>query len=162
MKRFKPFASVLMFSAMLWPVQAQALLYTCGVTATSVGFGNYSPFDISPVDSTGNVRVSCSLLGLASLLVSYRIYLGTGTGGSYSPRMMYKGTAPLNYNLYTNSARTTIWGDGSGGTSYVSDGYLLGLTTVRIDYTVYARLPAEQNVAPGVYSDTITVTVEYF
>jgi spore coat protein U-like protein len=162
MTRFKPFASALIFGAMLWPFQAQALLYTCSVSATDVGFGNYSPLDTSPVDSTGNVRVSCSLLGLLSLLVSYRIYLGTGAAGGYTPRMMYKGTDPLNYNLYTNSARTTIWGDGSGGTSYVSYGYLLGLTTVRIDYTVYGRLPAEQNVAPGLYSDTITVTVEYF
>jgi len=162
MKRRNPLARALMFSAMCLPHQAQALLYTCSVTATDVGFGTYSPFNPSAADSTGNVRVSCSLLGLLSLLVNYRIYLSPGSGGAYSPRLMHKGSDTLDYNLYTNASRTTIWGNGSGGTSYVEDGYLIGLFTVSRDYTIYGRVPAEQNVAPGFYSDTLTVTVEYF
>lgn len=162
MKRLKSLAWMLIFAAWLWPAQAQALLYSCTVSATDTAFGNYGPFDTSPVDATGTVSVRCELLLGLSALVDYHIYLSTGLGGGYSPRRMYKGTDTLNYNLYTDSARTTIWGDGSGSTSYVEDSYLIQLTPVTRNYTVYGRLPAEQNVAPGLYTDVITVTVEYF
>ncbi|BBA33301.1 spore coat U domain-containing protein [Methylocaldum marinum] len=63
--------------------------------------------------------------------------------------------------MYTDSARSSIWGDGSAGTQTVSDGYLLGLLTVTRHYPVYGRIPADQNVSPGVYLDTIFVTVLY-
>lgn len=74
---------------------------------------------------------------------------------------MYSGAYAIEYNLYTDSTRTTLWGDGSAGTSYVSDGYLLGLLTVSRNYPVYGRVPAGQNLPAGVYSDVVVVTVDY-
>lgn len=161
MNRLRTAIRLLILGSLLWSGHVFGQLYSCSVTANPVNFGNYSPFDGNPVDAVGNVRVSCSLLGLTSLLVSYDIRLSTGSSSSYFPRLMYSGTEVLEYNLYTDSARTMIWGDGSTGNSYVSDGYLLGLLTVSRDYPVYGRLPAGQNVPAGVYSDVIVVTVDY-
>lgn len=135
---------------------------TCTVTAEDHAFPNYYPLSGDYVDQTSDITVECS--GLVGLLVSVTIGLSTGSSGSYAPRKMYKGTDFLNYNLHTNIGRTTVWGDGNGGTSTV--GYTLLLPLIGNDSrtdTVYGRIPAPQTSAvPGYYSDSITVNVEYF
>jgi spore coat protein U-like protein len=102
--------------------------------------------------------------------VSYTIQLNAGSSGSFSPRKLASGANLLNYNLYTTSARTTIWGNGSGGTSTVGGSFTLGNCTLLLlcsdetesrNHTAYGRIPASQNVPAGSYSDTITVTVNY-
>lgn len=161
MKRVRWFGAVLLLCAALGGARDALALADCTVSASSVDYGTYDVFNLSDADAAGNVRVSCSLLGLISLLVNYDILLSTGLSGSYAPRKMYNGSNVLTYNLYTTSSRTTVWGDGTGGTSFINDGYLLGLLTVTLDYPVYGRLPAQQDVPAGLYSDTITVTVNY-
>jgi spore coat protein U-like protein len=134
---------------------------TCTASASATNFGTYSPTSPSALDGTGNVQVSCSLLGVISILVSYQIQLSAGTSGSSASRTLSGPDASLTYNLYTNASRMAIWGDGSGGSSTVSDGYLLGLLTTVKNYPVYGRIVAGQNVPPGSYGDTIVVTVNY-
>lgn len=150
---------MVLFFIML-PTTAHAIA-NCTVTASNVVFGSYNFTNSSPTEVTGNVQVSCSLIGLISLLVSYEILLDTGNSGSYIPREMNNGTDQLQYNLYTNAARTSIWGDGNSGTAKITDGYLLGLFTVVRDYPVYGTIPSGQNISAGVYTDTIIVTVNY-
>src|SRR6266487_1298814 len=53
----------------------------------------------------------------------------------FIPRKMVNAGTLLNYNLYTDAARTTVWGDGTGGTVTVS-GSSNGSTT----HTVYGRI----------------------
>ncbi|HJV24992.1 MAG TPA: spore coat U domain-containing protein [Aromatoleum sp.] len=134
---------------------------SCTASASATNFGTYSPTSPSALDGTGNVQVSCSLLGIISILVSYQIQLSAGASGSSAGRTLAGPGASLNYNLYTNASRTAIWGDGSGGSSTVSDGYLLGLLTTVKNYPVFGRIVAGQNVPSGSYSDTIVVTVNY-
>jgi spore coat protein U-like protein len=54
-----------------------------------------------------------------------------------------------------------VWGDATGGTAKVSDSQFLVIGTNQYSYTTYGRIPALQNLAPGTYTDTITVTVNY-
>jgi len=137
-----------------------ATLADCTVSAVSTSFGSYDPLGAVAVDGAGSVSVSCQFL--IGVLVGYTIQLSTGSGGSYAPRSLSGTGYPLNYNLYTNAGRTSVWGDGSAGTATVSDGYLISvLVPVVRNYTVYGRLPAGQNVPPGSYADTIVVTVNY-
>lgn len=144
--------------SLLWTGSAHAL--ACTVSASSTNFGTYSPFSIPPLDGTGNVQVSCQ--GLIGLFVSYDILLSPGLHGTFANRIMSGGSYNLSYNLYTSVGRSSIWGDGSSGTSIVADGYLLLLLfPVVRNYPVYGRIAAGQNVAPGIYSDTIVVTVNY-
>jgi spore coat protein U-like protein len=158
--RFPALLSLVALTLLLAPRLAAALA-ECQVSADAVDFSLYDPSRGSPTDTVGNVQVRCSLLGLASVLVSYDIHLSTGASGSYAPRHLTSGGHRLQYNLYTTAARTQVWGDGSGGTAVVSDSYLLGLLTVTRNYSVYGRLGALQNVPSGTYGDTITVTVHY-
>ncbi len=153
--RFGRYLALLM---LLLPISGHAV--NCSVSATAVGFGSYDTLSPLNNDATGTITVTCS--NTLSLLVNYEILLSRGSATSYSPRRMSSGGNTLNYNLFTNIIRTTIWGDGTGGSSKVSDGYVLGalVPTVR-NYTIYGRIPAGQNVASGGYTDSITVTVNY-
>ncbi|MDQ3565221.1 MAG: spore coat U domain-containing protein [Pseudomonadota bacterium] len=129
------------------------------MSATPVSFGSYNVFNATPLDATGTITVRCT--GLVGLLVSYNIKLSAGLSGSYAPRQMASGANRLNYNLYTAATRLTVWGDGSAGTSFVSNTITLLLLGVTVNHTVYGRVPALQNVAVGSYSDNITVTLTF-
>lgn len=144
--------------AAAWAGSAQAV--SCSVSATSASFGAYNTASLLPLDGVGNVRVACST-PLVNVLVSYTILLSPGGAGSYGNRRLENGGSQLAYNLYTDFTRLFVWGDGSGGTATVSDGYLLMILNQYRDYPVYGRIPAGQNVAAGRYTDTIQVTVNY-
>jgi spore coat protein U-like protein len=157
MKKVEIVKWMLMVVVLTWTQAAHAL--SCAVSASATNFGSYNTLSSTPLDGTGNVRVSCS--NLISILVNYTILLSTGSSGTYAARQMANGTNMLAYNLYTSAARSIVWGNGGAGTSVLSDGYLLGVLTVTQDYPVYGRIPAGQNVPPGAYIDTIVVTVNY-
>ncbi|HXG28496.1 MAG TPA: spore coat U domain-containing protein [Nevskiales bacterium] len=132
----------------------------CSVSATAVSFGSYNPLSPLNTDATGTVTVTCS--GLLNVLVSYEILLSRGGAGTYTPRRMACGSNTLNYNLYTDITRTTIWGDNTGGSSRVTGSILVQLLVPTSNlHTVYGRIPAQQNAAAGTYADSITVTVNY-
>ncbi len=139
---------------------AYAVLLSCSVSATALSFGSYDPTSATARDSTGTVTVTCTS-NLAGLLSSWDILLSTGSSGSFTPRSLLSGGNSMQYNLYTSAARTQIWGDATGGTAKVSDSQLLVFGTSQHSYTTYGRIPALQDLAPGTYTDTITVTLNY-
>lgn len=127
------------------PAAARA---ACSVTPQAVAFGGYDPLGASAVDGVGNINITCDTV------TAMTVSLSSG-GGTFADRRMIGGASQLGYNLYTNSSRVTVWGDGVGGGSTVS------ANSSNVDLTVYGRIPASQNVPANVYTDTITVTVTY-
>ena len=144
---------------MVLSTAARAQPVTCTVSATPVSFGSYNVFNASPLDATGTITVHCT--NLVSLFVNYTVKLSKGLSSSYAPRQMANGANRLDYDLYTDATRLTVWGDGSAGTSFISNGFLVVLLGVTANHTVYGRVPALQNVAVGSYSDNITVTLTF-
>jgi spore coat protein U domain-containing protein, fimbrial subunit CupE1/2/3/6 len=108
---------------------------------------------------TGNVDQSSTLQVQCTNTTPYNIGLdaGAGSGASIATRKMTSGgSATINYSLYTNSGRTTVWGDVIGTNTVSGTGN--GATQ---SYPIYGRVPAQTTPAPGAYTDTITVTVTY-
>ena len=127
------------------PASAQS----CAVTVSPVIFGNYSPFSDAPLDTTSQVVVNCA--GIAG----YEVALNAGmNGGSFKNRHLLNGKSRLSYQFYSDGARTRIWGDGTGGSTIVS-------ASASASLAIYARVPARQNVATGIYTDTVLVTISY-
>ncbi|MCA1585415.1 MAG: spore coat U domain-containing protein [Acidobacteria bacterium] len=124
----------------------------CSVSATAVAFGNYNVFATGNVDSTATVTVNCTLLGTVSVQLN-RGQFAT----SFSPRQMNRSGERLNYNLFFDSTRTQIWGDGTSGTVVWSAGLVSGNQS----RTVYGRLFPLQNVTVGAYTDTVIVTAVF-
>ncbi|MEN2671650.1 spore coat U domain-containing protein [Herbaspirillum huttiense] len=150
-------ALALLIALAAGPAQAQQL---CSAASNPVSFGLYDPQSSSNLDNTGNITVTCQ--ATASLLIAYTVKLSAGSSGAYAQRKMLSGANSLNYQVYHDAARTSVWGDGSSSTSFVSDGYLLQvLTPVSRTYTVYGRVPGSQNVKAGSYLDTLTVLITY-
>lgn len=95
-------------------------------------------------------------------VISYEIHLGPGIYGSVPDRKMSNGSSLLSYNIYTNTGRTTIWGDGTGGIGIMGDSYLLALNATPTEtVSMFGKLVAGQNVSAGSYTDTIIATVVY-
>lgn len=163
MKKF--LVSSLTALILILPQSASALciICSCSVSINSiVNFGTYNPLPGDVSDATGHFTVTCDLT--LGLLGTYTVALSQGGSNSYSPRQMKSSSNnTLNYNLYTTAARNAVWGDGTSGTTIVSDPTLLTLLghVVR-EYDVYGRiLGNQQTTPPGTYNDTIVVTVTY-
>jgi spore coat protein U-like protein len=147
----------------LWSTRALANA-TCTLTATGPAFGTYDPFSATADTANGSVLATCTYSGgpgttNISLTASY----STGFSGNYSNRYMLSGINRLYYNIYADAAFTRIWGDGTGGTQ-AGTASLSVSNRVRTDSsasTIYGRIPAGQDAVPGIYADTITVTVTY-
>jgi spore coat protein U-like protein len=137
----------------------------CSVTVTGVAFGVYDPTITTPDDSTGTVTVTCNYTGGGADNITYAVAFSRGNGTSYSQRKMLAGTQSLNYNLYGDSARSIVLGDGTGGTSILSGSFTVGPGvgngTRTSTHTVYGRVPASQPVDPGSYSDPIVATLTF-
>lgn len=158
------FAPILAGLLLALPLPASALCLgcSCSVSTVPVAFGAYAPLSGSPGLTTGNVSMRCTTT--LGLLLNYSIDLGKGSNStSFSPRKMASGSNRLNYDLYTSGAYTTVWGDGSSGTGRISGSVTLSLLSATIvNSTVYGRIPAGQNlVPPGLYNDTVVVTINY-
>jgi len=130
------------------------VIASCTVSTSAVGFGSVDPLSASNVDATGGISVACSN-GTAWTAAAG---VGSGTGATFASRLMTSGSNTLGYSLYTNSGRTTIWGDGTGSTATLGS---TGSGSAQ-NITIYGRVPSGQSsVPPGSYSDTVSVTISY-
>lgn len=128
----------------------------CALTTTAVAFGNIDVTANANTDTTGGVSVTCTS-GTAWIASADA---GVGTGATLATRVMLNGTNKLNYALYTDSLRSTVWGSGVTGTS-TSTITGTGTGTAQAN-TIYARVPSGQTGLPaGAYADTVGVTVTY-
>ncbi|MDP3492044.1 MAG: spore coat U domain-containing protein [Hyphomonadaceae bacterium] len=158
-----PFIAALLGFASIGAASAQTATSTFNVTATvenactisaaDLAFGVYSTISGSNLDGSSTVQVRCTLSA------SYTVSLNAGTtvGGTIPARLMTTGSATLAYNLYTTNGRTTVWGDGTGGSSSVA-GTGTGLTQ---NLTIYGRIAGAQNLAAGSFSDVVTATISF-
>jgi spore coat protein U-like protein len=140
-----------------------ATTVNCTVSAGGIAFGVYNPLNAVGDASTGTLRVTCNGSGTGSANVTVNLTLSKGLSGSYATRKMFSGANTLSYNIYWSNAYNQIMGDGSGGSFGGSAGPFVvpaGGSNFATG-TMYGLIPASQDVAPGSYSDVITVTVTY-
>lgn len=126
----------------------------CTVSTSALNFGSVDTLSASPVDGSGGISVTCTN-GTGWTAAAD---IGGGSGASFASRRMSQGANLLSYNLYTDAARSNVWGDGSGSTVTIGN---TGTGAVQ-NVTVYGRIPGSQSSAPaGAYADTVSVTVTY-
>jgi spore coat protein U-like protein len=63
-----------------------------------------------------------------------------------------QGTATLAYNLYVDATYTRVWGDGTGNTQTQT-----GIGNL----VIYGRILGQQPVPIGLYTDRVTIIVEW-
>jgi spore coat protein U-like protein len=155
-------------AALLLGTSLTAAAADCSITAVNVDFGNYDPLAASPDDAVGTVVVTCRYLNAATR-INYSVTLSSGTNSaSFASRQMANGarpTARLGYNVFADAARSRIWGNGAGGTVIATGAMTVGPgqgnSTRSVTHTVYGRVPALQDAAPGAYLDSLVLTLSF-
>lgn len=126
----------------------------CTVSSSGVAFGSYSVFSGADTNTTGTISYTCTLPVNPPVIA-----LGQGSASTFFPRALAGAQGSLRYNLYLDAACTTIWGDGSSGTST----YQAAAPANGQNYNVmlYGRVPARQSLQAGTYSDSIVITISF-
>jgi spore coat protein U-like protein len=126
----------------------------CSISAVNLTFPAVDPLS-SQTDGATTVSVKCTKNS------AYTVGLNAGTtaGSTIAQRLMANGADLMDYNLYTDAGRSSIWGNSAG--SWVS-GTGAGMGTAQV-LNVYGRVAAGQtNLAVGTFTEpTVTVTVTY-
>jgi spore coat protein U-like protein len=137
-------------------IYSESFAFTCRISTTPVNFGTYDVFSRFVQDSTGTISVRCN--NLEKKPMSVKITLSAGSSGMFNPREMIStsGQDRLRYYLFSDPSMTVIWGDGTGGSSYVPATVIRDST---FNALIYGRIPPGQNVSVGNYSDVLTATV---
>jgi spore coat protein U-like protein len=119
---------------------------------TPMAFGGYSSGANAPMDSMGEMELSCS----AQMPV--RILLGPSASGRELPREMRSSRGSLMYNLFMDAAHAVPWGDGTqGAPSYTV--LVMGGQPLRLP--IFGRVFGNQAIPPGTYTDRIVVTLMF-
>ncbi len=136
---------------------AEAELGNCSISTTPVAFGTYNVFDAGPLDSTGNIHITCT-----GKLPAVSVWLSKGSGPSTTQRQMVYwhptlGQSQLDYNLYLDAAHTQVWGDPDPYCFSTSD----KIPFAELSLDIYGRVRQEQDVPAGSYTDTVTVSINF-
>ncbi|WP_414639502.1 Csu type fimbrial protein [Allosphingosinicella sp.] len=138
-----------------WGVALGALISSpagaaCFLAVTPITF-DYNPISAVTSTASGQIQVTCTLSSDSGV-----VYLSKGDSNDYSLRKMSGKDSKLNYNLFTSSTYSLVWGDGTGGTGTRA---AAGRTTTILP--VYGRIPGGQLVSGGSYTDAIIITFTY-
>ncbi len=120
-------------------------------SAATLNFGSHGVL-VSNVDGTSTLRVQCT----NGTPYNIGLNAGTGSGATVAVRKMTHGSVTINYSLYRDNGRTTVWGNTVGTNTVAGTG-----NGAAQSYTVYGRVPPQSTPAAATYTDTITVSVTY-
>ncbi len=125
----------------------------CTIVSTStLNFGTNGVINAN-IEQSATLNVQCTNT------TPYNIGLdGGANGGTTTTRLMKGGPTneTIQYKLFSNSGRTTNWGNTVGTDTVASTG-----NGASQPFTIYGRVPPQTTPTPGAYSDTVTVTVTY-
>ncbi len=127
----------------------------CRLVVPPLSFGTYDPLDghsVQPADASTVITVTCTRNTGAA--VSFDFGLNSASGPDRA--MNGPGSDVLRYQIYRDAARSLVWSRGADALQMVSHGI-----SSSEQLTVFGRIPPQQEVAPGAYSDLLTATVDF-
>jgi len=148
----KSVCSAFFLAVLLITCSADAEGGECGITIAGIDFSKYNPLCDTPTVAQGSITVTCSMPASGKVTVS------TGWSQGFRPRTMTGDRENMEYNLYTDSLCTEVWGNGEPGT--VTGSFTFGEGGGLQIFPVYGRIPPKQDVyAPQIFRDSPAVTV---
>lgn len=138
-------------------VQAQVNANCNFTSANAMNFPSYDPAGANatvPLSSTVVVDVRCTKGATVQIGIDTGAHPAAVVG---STRAMQSPTLNnLGYDFYRDAAYTTLWTNSAPGWySFTS------LSSAPTPVTVYGKVPENQDVPAGTYTDTVVVTVNY-
>lgn len=125
----------------------------CLFNVNNLDFGNYhSPYQRTDLLSSSPIGVMCDSLSSGNTLT---IKMYPGQSSNYN-RYLSNGKDNLYYNLFLDSSRSIIWGDGSNGTSTYN-----ASITQNTNIMIFSSVFKNQNISPGIYQDSIVFEMNF-
>jgi spore coat protein U-like protein len=137
----------------------------CSFNVTpTLDFGSNTGTPIPQIDAVATISVTCA--NLLSGVVNHRVCISLPPGSAGVSLSQRQLAGPegnrVNYQLYTNSGRTTVWGEYGADPGPVAVDFMnltLGAPQT-INVTVYGRIFGNQTgMIPGVYQSVIQPVV---
>lgn len=144
-------ALVASLGALCWAGAAGAAA-SCTVSITALAFGTFVG---AQLNNTATATVDCGGIG-GNAFIPLTIAVNGG-GGTIAARRLVNGANQLSYQIYTDAARSIVWGNGTTGSTVAGS----ASNTVNSVHTVYGRVPAATTPPTGTYTDTLTFTVTF-
>lgn len=123
----------------------------CSISANPLNFGS-SGVLAANVTQTTSLSVTCSNT------TPYNIGLDAGSvsGSTVTTRLLANGATTVQFQLYSDSGHTTVWGNtiGTNTVSGTGDGNAQSLT-------VYGVVPPQTTPAANTYTSTVTASVTF-
>lgn len=159
-------AAALLAACAAWPALAatstttfavtSTITATCTVAASTLAFGTYNPIGGANLDVNTTVTATCT----NTTTYTVGLNAGTGAGATVASRKMTSATTTdlMNYSLYQDAGRTTVWGTTVGTDTVAGTGNGSGQAL-----TVYGRVFSGQTTLRPAsdYTDTITATITF-
>lgn len=125
---------------------------SCAInSASNLDFGQ-SGLLTSATNGSSALSVSCS----KTTPFTVSLDGGSTAGGNTTTRLMTNGSETVAYKIYSDSARSTNWGDTAGTDTVAGTG-----TGSSQTLNIYGQVEAQGTPAPGNYADTVTLTLTY-
>jgi spore coat protein U-like protein len=149
-------ALILAAIACALPIAAPAKKVHCTFNAAStLPFGSYDVYASADVETMGLMAITCNSHG-----TNFTILMSTGSHSStFYPRYMSGNGSLLEYGIFLDAGRTTVWGDGTLGSSVYTGTAEKANSPFAIYF--YGLVPAGQDVAVGTYSDSVVTTIDF-
>ncbi len=150
----RPIASIEQYPRGLMSTVTPTAEQSCTISTRSMNFGNYDPLADANVDGTTSIIYTCTKNK------DIRIGLTEGSNHSFDPRAMVgPNGVTLEYNLYLDATRRSIWGSGQGYTEAYFDSKPPRDTPVTV--VVYGRIFRNQDVPAGEYADMVLASIHF-
>jgi spore coat protein U-like protein len=145
---------------MIWTIAAGLVLIgspsraaVCTVGEGSIAFGSLLGFaSTATLNTSGALSITCTTN------VPFTLALDRGLGQSISSRLMTLsgGSATIRYQIFQDAAHSTIFGDGTNGSTRGG----VGTGTAQL-IDLFGQIPSQNISAVGAYSDSISVTTVF-
>ena len=125
----------------------------CRIDLTPLRFGSYDPLGrhaSADLDAATDILLTCTRNSRATIVMDEG-----RSGRTGNTRGLVLGDERLSYQIFSDSARTQIWGRGASAVQ------ISATKTGRQQLTVYGRIAPGQEVPAGTYIDVVTATVDF-
>ncbi len=128
---------------------------SCSMTVGAMGFANYDPSSVEDLLGTATIESTCTAGGTAKITLGEGSSADTGSTPGAPDRRMVLGSEYLSYAIYSDTNRTTVWGNTAATGKGITG------TGSAANTTVYGKITAGQAVGSGSFADSVTVTLTY-
>ena len=123
----------------------------CQISTNPLNFGSSGVLQAA-INQTATLNVTCS----TSTPYNIGLDAGSVTGSTVAARLLANGSTTVQFQMYSDTARSVVWGNTIGTNTVTGTG-----TGAVQALTVYGQVPTQTTPAAATYTSTVTMSVTF-